>query len=132
MNMPTTYLIYLAASVCITFWVGRTLHYRGRVFLLRTFQGNEKVTDAVNDLLIVGFYLVNIAFVAIALKYGAKPSELSESIEFLATKIGVVLLVLSVMHFGNMLVFAAMIRRSRANRSQSRQYLATLPSTTKM
>lgn len=106
MNMPITYAVYLAISGVVTVWVARTLHHRGRVFLVEIFSGREKLADSVNDLLAVGFYLINFGYVALALRYGAKPVNLQESIEFLATKIGLVLLILGVMHFGNLLVFA--------------------------
>ena len=56
-----TYLLYLAVSVALTIWVARTLHKNGRVFLVDSFLGNEGLADSVNHLLVVGFYLVNIA-----------------------------------------------------------------------
>ena len=121
MSLTTTYLIYLAVSILITVWVGYTLHHRGRMFLVRCFGGNEKLADAVNDLLIVGFYLVNIAFVAIALKYGTKPHTFAQSIEFLSMKIGIVMVVLSIMHFGNMIVFAKITTKSKSKLCQ-REY----------
>jgi len=116
MNMPITYAVYLAISVVVTVWVARTLHSRGRVFLVEIFSGREKLADSVNDLLVVGFYLINFGYVALALRYGAKPANLQESIEFLATKIGLVLLILGVMHFGNLLVFAKLRIWRPANR----------------
>ena len=42
----------------------------GRVFLIDTFLQNEALADAVNNLLVVGFYLINAGYVALALKYG--------------------------------------------------------------
>ena len=41
-----------------------------------------------------------------ALKYGDKPTTLQESIEFLSTKVGLVLVVLGAMHFFNMYVIS--------------------------
>lgn len=108
MTMPTTYLLYLAISAAITIWVARTLHDRGRIFLVNCAQGNEKLADSINDLLVVGFYLVNFGYVTLALKYGTKPTNLSESIEFLSTKIGLVLLILGAMHFFNIFIFTRM------------------------
>src|SRR5467141_1190101 len=96
-----TYLAYLAISIGVTIWVARTLHKNGRIFLVDSFLGNEALADSVNHLLVVGFYLVNVGYVSLALKYGGKPSTLAEAIEILSTKIGVVLLVLGVMHFAN-------------------------------
>ncbi len=105
MNMPITYAIYLLISAAVTIWVARTLHSRGRIFLVETFHGNEKLADAVNALLVVGFYLVNFGYVTLALRFGTKPHDLQEAIEFLATKVGLVLLILGAMHFFNLYVF---------------------------
>jgi hypothetical protein len=84
----------------------------GRVFLIDTFLGNAQLADAVNHLLVVGFYLINIGYVALALKYGPRPSDLPAAIEALSTKVGVVLLVLGAMHFFNLYVFSRMRRRA--------------------
>ena len=108
-----SYAIYLIVSIILTIWVARTLHRGGRVFLIEAFHGNEAAADSVNHLLVVGFYLINIGYVALALKYGEKPNDLQAAIEFLSTKIGLVLVVLGVMHFFNMFNLAKMRAKSR-------------------
>ena len=107
-----TYGFYFSASIALTVWVARTLFTNGRIFLVDTFLGNEPLADSVNRLLVVGFYLINIGYVTLALKYGEKPGNLVEAIEFFSTKIGLVLLVLGVMHFFNLYVFSKMRRRA--------------------
>ena len=106
-----TYLGYLAISVCLTVWVARTLHKNGRIFLVDGFGGNEPLADSVNHLLVVGFYLINIGYVTLALKYGAAAANAQEALETLSTKIGTVLLVLGAMHFFNLAVFSGMRKR---------------------
>ena len=103
-----TYAIYLALSIFITVWVGRTLHGNGRLFLVENFHRNEALADSVNHLLLVGFYLVNIGFVALALKYGDKPTNIYQAVEFLSTKVGLVIVVLGAMHFFNIYVLTQM------------------------
>ena len=115
----TTYLTYLAISVALTVWVARTLHKNGRIFLVDSFLGNESLADSVNHLLVVGFYLINIGYVALALRYGDQPATLQQAIEALSTKVGFVMLILGGMHFFNLLVFSKMRRagvRSEASR----------------
>src|SRR5881394_3707934 len=107
-----TYLLYLAVSVALTVWVARTLHKNGRVFLVDSFLGNEGLADSVNHLLVVGFYLMNIGFVTLALKYGDKAVDAQTGLEILSTKIGLVLVVLGFMHFFNLFVFSKMRRRA--------------------
>jgi hypothetical protein len=107
-----SYAAYLPISVLLTIWVARTLHRNGRIFLIDAFHGDEKRADSVNHLLVVGFYLINIGYVTLALKYGDKPDNLQSAIEFLSTKIGLVLVVLGVMHFFNMFNFDKMRRKA--------------------
>ena len=106
------YLGYLTISVCLTVWVAKTLHKNGRIFLVDSFLGNEPMADSVNHLLVVGFYLINVGYITLALKYGDKPTDLQGVLELLSTKVGVVLLVLGAMHFFNLLVFSKMRRRA--------------------
>jgi hypothetical protein len=110
--MVYTYLAYLTISIALTVWVARTLHKNGRVFLVDSFQGNEKLADSVNHLLVVGFYLINVGFVSLALKYGDPAYNAQEAIEYLSTKVGLVLLILGAMHLFNVFVFSGMRRRA--------------------
>jgi hypothetical protein len=68
-----TYIVYIALSIPLTIWVAHTLYKNGRVFLIDSFRGNERLADSVNHLLVVGFYLINIGYVALALKERIAP-----------------------------------------------------------
>ena len=117
-----TYLGYLAISVGLTVWVARTLHKNGRIFLVDSFLGNEALADSVNHLLVVGFYLINIGFVTLALKYGEKAVNAQTALEILSTKIGLVLVVLGAMHFFNLFIFSKMRRRALQHRAPPVMY----------
>jgi len=108
-----THLAYLAISIALTVWVARTLHRNGRIFLVECFRGNHELADSVNHLLVVGFYLINIGYVTLALKYGVTANGAQEAVESLSTKIGLVLLVLGGMHFFNLFVFTRMRKRGQ-------------------
>ena len=105
------YLLYLPIALAMTIWVARTLHRNGRVFLVAAFRGNEAMADSVNHLLVVGFYLINVGFITTALRFGTKPADFEGMLEFLSTKLGVVLLVLGAMHFFNLFNFDKMRRK---------------------
>ena len=107
-----TYLSYLAISLFLTVWVAHTLHRNGRIFLVDSFDGNESLADSVNHLLVVGFYLINIGYVALALKERSAPVDLRGVLELLSSKVGVVLLVLGGMHFFNLYLFSKLRRRA--------------------
>src|SRR5689334_12615547 len=108
-----TYLLYLAISIALTVWVAQTLFKNGRLFLVDVFQGNEALADSVNHLLVVGFYLVNLGFVSLALRIGYNVDDTRGSIEALSSKVGMVLLVLGAMHFFNLFLFSRIRQRSR-------------------
>lgn len=110
--MIYTYAIYLLASLAIAIWVGTTLSRNGRAFLVENFEGKEELADSINHLLLVGFYLVNLGFVSLALRYGDKPLNTVQAIEFLSTKIGLVVVVIGFMHFFNMRMLLTFRRSS--------------------
>ena len=107
-----TYVAYLVISISLTVWVARTLFRNGRAFLAEVFGGDVAVADGVNQLLLVGFYLVNLGYISLALRLGYAVTTVQGAIEALSWKVGLVLLVLGLMHFFNLFVFNRM-RRSR-------------------
>ncbi|MFF7179629.1 hypothetical protein [Streptomyces sp. NPDC008121] len=112
------YIVYLLISVALTIWVARTLSRNGKVFLADVLHGNEKLADAVNHLLVVGFYLVNFGFVALYLSQEDAVLDARALFEALSVKLGVVLLVLGVMHLGNVYVLNKIRRRGVMEREQ--------------
>lgn len=114
-----TYTAYIILSIFLTVWVAQTLHKNGRVFLVDVFQGDESLADSVNHLLVVGFYLINLGYVSLALKIGGNIDTARVGIEALSWKIGLVLLVLGGMHFFNLFVFSRIHRRPKFIRRQA-------------
>ena len=102
--MVWTYAVYLATSLLVTVLLGRTLHRHGRYFVIRCLHGDIRSADAINNLLLAGFYLVNIAFVALVLKSDIGVNTFRQCVDLLSVKLGIVLLTLGVMHFVNLFV----------------------------
>ena len=111
------YLAYLAISVGLTVWVAHTLSRNGQVFLEDVFS-DSKLATAVNQLLVMGFYLLNLGFVAVAMRSSATVGSASRALETLSMKIGLVLLVLGVLHFFNVF-FLNRYRRGRLRQQQT-------------
>ncbi|MCA9249592.1 MAG: hypothetical protein KDA54_00535 [Phycisphaerales bacterium] len=123
MYPSVTYGVYLVISVAITVWVARTLFRNGRIFLVDAFGGNAELADSVNHLLVVGFYLLNIGYVTTVLRYGRKPTDLVEAIEYTSTKVGMVLLVLGAMHFLNLYIFSKARKRGLTGGKKKHQWM---------
>ena len=114
MNVVLTYLIYLLVSIGLTIGVGWALARSGRTFLLDVFGGNEGLAEAVNRLLVVGFYLLNLGFVTLTMQTSGNIGSARQGVQLLSVKIGEVLLVLGALHFANLAVFARIRGRARA------------------
>ncbi|MEZ4697878.1 MAG: hypothetical protein R2832_15790 [Rhodothermales bacterium] len=107
------YAAYAFVSIFMTVWVARTLSRNGRIFLVDAMNGNEPLADSTNHLLVVGFYLINFAFIALTLESYSDPDSGREVVELLSTKLGTILLIIGGMHFMNLYVLNRFRRRSR-------------------
>ena len=105
-------LAHLTLCVGAAVWVGRTLYKHGRVFLIDAFGGNAALADAVNHLLVVGFYLINIGYVFETLNGWYRAADGMSMVGMVGDKVGTVLLVLGAMHFFNLFVFSRIRRRA--------------------
>ena len=117
MMIEMTYATYIVISIAMTIWVARTLSKNGQVFLFDSFDGNENLAESVNHLLVVGFYLLNIGYILLALKTYKQIDTLRVSIEFLSEQVGLVLLVLGALHIINVIVIAKWRHRAVSNKS---------------
>ena len=116
-----THALYLTINISVTIWVARTLFKNGRIFLVDSFLGNEKLADSVNHLLVVGFYLINLGYIAIAVKYGAAPRDLQGVFETVSWKVGLVLVILGVLHLFNLYLFTRTRKRALAEAELERR-----------
>lgn len=121
------YVLYLTISICLTVWVGRALHQNGRQFLAEVLT-DRALAASLSRLLVVAFYLVALGGVALLLQVDVALTSAADVIRAVATKVGLVLLLLGALHLVAMLA----LRRMRgpaamaAKRSAERERLAAL------
>lgn len=109
-----SYAIYLPITIGLTVWVANTLLKNGRVFLNQIFHGDSELSASVSKLLQVGFYLVNIGYVIIALQTYRDLQGVQDVVETLSEKIGAILLILGAMHFMNMFILFRLRKRAQS------------------
>jgi hypothetical protein len=107
-----TYLLYFVLALPLTWWVARALHRYGTVFLVDVFHGDEVLSNAVNQLLVIGFYLLNLGYVALFMTSHTKVDSARRLLEVLSTKVGAVAIAVGIVHFGNVWAFNAFRRRA--------------------
>jgi len=112
-NFILTYAVYLTISIALTIWVARVLFNNGRIFLVDIFHGNTELADSVNKLLVVGFYLINIGYMSLALKEAGFIPNIQVVVEVLSFKLGWIILILGGMHFLNLAIFFKLRNRAQ-------------------
>ncbi len=94
---------YAVIAVALVVWLARTLQRNGEIFLEDVFD-DDGMARAVNQLLVVGFYLLNLGYALLLYKVG-EAAALTEAFNGLIERIGALLLSLGVIHLVNMAIF---------------------------
>ncbi len=117
------YLTYALIAVSLVVFLARTLYQNGQVFLESSFDEPE-LAHAVNKLLVIGFYLLNLGYALLVYQLQPSYETLTAAFNELVVKLGVLLLSLGAVHMLNMLVFW----KIRAARDRSKRHTtSTLP-----
>lgn len=111
-----SYIAYLLITITLTIWVATTLFKNGKIFLIDIFHGNRELADSVNNLLLVGFYLVNLGYTVYTLQVTSDITNSREVIETLSVKVGWIILILGGMHFLNLFIFFKLRSRAQTER----------------
>lgn len=111
------YITYILLTVAITIFVATTLFRNGKLFLVDIFHGNRELAQAVNNLLLVGFYLINLGYAVYTMRIAGEVATARDMAELLSKRIGAIILILGAMHFGNMYIFFKLRKRAIADRN---------------
>ncbi len=109
------YFGYAATAVGLTAWLARMLFRSGTVFLRDVFEDRPGLADAVNRLLVVGFYMLNLGYAFFVLRAG-RGLDAFGALQLLVNRLAVLLVSLALIHFMNVIVFWH-IRTRREQRS---------------
>jgi hypothetical protein len=107
------YVAYVAVAVGLTAWLARTLFHNGTAFLHDVFEDRPALAEAMNKLLVVGFYMLNLGYALYVLRAG-RGLDAFAAIQFLVNRLAILLVTLAGLHFLNVFVFW----RIRARREQ--------------
>jgi hypothetical protein len=105
------YLLYLAVSYWITVHVGWRFYRNGRPYLLLLFKSDAAFADAVNRLLLTAYYLLNLGYVALMLRWWPTLTSWTEIFLSIAGMTGRIVLTLGVIHYANMGVLYLLRKR---------------------
>jgi hypothetical protein len=96
------YAFYIIITYLITVHVGRVFYKNGRHYILSILRGDEPLTDFINKILLIGYYLMNLGYATIMLSFWKTISTWTELVSTVSTMTGRIILSLAIMHFINM------------------------------
>ena len=105
------YLIYLPICISLAILVGNRLHAHG-IPLLEKILGDTKQARSMNQLLLMGFYLLVIGYIIIYMPIETEILNLEHLIEKLSYKLGLLLLGLGGLHYLNLLALYRIGRKA--------------------
>ena len=94
------YLIYSLVTIYTILVIGRHLHSNG-IFFIRTVFTDTGTANTVNDLLLLGYYLVNIGYAFITLSSWGSINNFTALVTALSEHIGLIYLLLAILHYNN-------------------------------
>ncbi len=104
MNYNTlSYLVYLPVAIAITIVVGKMCHRNGIVFI-KSIINDPKVATAINNLLLVGYYLLNVGYGILMVRKWPPVDSVSELLFELNGRVTTIIMILAVMHYFNIIV----------------------------
>jgi len=106
------YLIYLAVTYLITVKVGWLFYRSGRVFIPGLLHGNTTLADAINNILLAGYYLVNIGYATVMISTWHIIHNWTEMLSVIITMTGLIILSLGILHCFNLLAIYFISQRN--------------------
>jgi len=108
------YIIYLFITYLITVRVGFIFYRNGRIFILGLLKNDASLTDAINRILLVGYYLVNLGYTALMISTWGTIVSWTELLSSVTIMTGKIVLTLAIMHYFNMLVIYLISKRNKS------------------
>lgn len=107
-------IIYLTISFYITVFVGYKCYKIGSIFLIN-FIENEQICHSINQLLLVGYYLLNLGYIAISVNSWPQIENWSHLFYTVSIKLSNILFILCFLHFVNILTIYISRKKQKIN-----------------
>lgn len=105
------YIIYLSITSFIIIKVGKICYQNGNVFVSQLIPNHEELCLKINQVLLVGYYLLNLGYCAMTLISWKKIAETNQLIEVIAYKSAIIICTISIMHYINIFLLTKYIKK---------------------
>jgi hypothetical protein len=105
------YAIYLSVTAVIILRVGSICYRNGNVFVGELIPDHEDLCKRINQILLLGYYLLNIGYCSVTLVQWDTIETVPQLVETVAMKSAVIICIISVMHYLNIFIITNYIKK---------------------
>lgn len=105
------YGIFILIIVIIIKVVGKICYTNGNIFVAALIPGQVDLCRQINYILLVAYYLVNIGYAATTFVSWELIGSLSQLIEVIAFRVSLIIVILSVLHYINILLLTISVQK---------------------
>ena len=105
------YCFYFVCMAVVIIKVGQRCHLNGVHFIRQILPHDHGLADRLNNLLLIGYCLINIGYVLYTIASWEALSGFRAIVEALSYRISIILLLLGVLHFFNIFFITKLLKR---------------------
>lgn len=105
------YAIYMTVTIFIIVIVGRICYRNGNIFVSALIPDHEDLCHKINQVLLLGYYLLNIGYCAVTIIGWEKIVSGNQLIETIAFKSATIICIISILHYSNIFIITNYIQK---------------------
>ncbi|OIV43295.1 hypothetical protein [Flavobacterium johnsoniae] len=105
------YFIYLSITIFIILKVGKICYKNGNIYVAELIPNHADLCQKINQVLLLGYYLLNIGYCAMTLISWQKIISSAQLIETIGTKTAIIVFIISVLHYLNIIILTKYIHK---------------------
>ena len=105
------YAIYLIITTIIITRVGKICYQNGNIYVAQLIPNHEELCQKINQLLLVGYYLLNIGYCAMTLISWQRIENPTQLIEVITSKSAIIIITIAIMHYINIILLTNYIKK---------------------
>ena len=106
-----SYSIYLLITTFIIIKVGKICYQNGNIYVAELIPEHEDLGQKTNQILLAGYYLLNIGYCAMTLIYWDKILSFNQLIEVISVKSAIIICSISILHYLNIFILTKYIQK---------------------
>lgn len=107
------YSIYLLITLVIIIKVGSMCYHNGNIFIANLIPNDTEYGLRINNLLLTGYYLLNIGYAVITLSNWSTISSLTQMLEIISYHTAIIICVLATLHYFNLFWITKFIKNTK-------------------